>query len=147
MQRTGDQIGAIELARDAHGEREFAGAGREIFDAARGRTAAAHDGESREGLERADQYASGLTLGLAYKIQTFIHAVDEIDVGVAGRTENNARSIGEAAPAVGGAIIDAKICFHLYNAACGRSMHQDFSQAIARDFDGRTSVEIALERR
>jgi hypothetical protein len=47
---------------------------------------------------------------------------------------------------MGGAIIDAQIRLHLDDASSSRAMHQDFSQAIARDLDGRARVEIATER-
>ena len=33
LQRASDQIGAIQLASDAHGERQFAGSVRQVFDA------------------------------------------------------------------------------------------------------------------
>jgi hypothetical protein len=147
LERAGDQIGAVELASDAHGERQFAGPRRQVLNAMGGGPPAAHGGESRERLQRANQDASGLALGLAHEIQTFIHAVDEVDVGMAGRTENHARAIGEAAPGMGSAIIGPKIRFHLDNAAGGRAMHQDLSQAIARDLDGWTRIKIATERR
>jgi hypothetical protein len=37
------------------------------------------------------------------------------------------------------------IGFHLDDAACSAAVHQDLSQAIARDLDGRTRAEIARE--
>jgi hypothetical protein len=147
MQRTCYQIGAVELARDPHGESEFTGAGSQVFDAMRAWPAAAHAGESRERLERADQNASRLAFRFTHKIQAFVHSVNEIHVGMAGRTENHARSSRGTAPGMSGAIADPEVCFHLYNASSGAAADQDFSQAIARDLDGRTRVEIAREWR
>jgi len=112
---------------------------------ASGGSAAAHGGESRDRLKRANQHATGLSLGLAHEIQTFVHAVNEIDIGVAGWSENHSRSIGEAAPGVGSAIVDSQICLYFHNAAGCTSVDQDLAEAITRDFDGWTRIEIARE--
>ena len=61
------------------------------------------------------------------EVQTFVHAVDEVDVGVAGRTEDDARAIGGAAPGVRGAIVDAKIRFHFHDSSGRAAVHQDLA--------------------
>ena len=113
----------------------------------RGGPPAAHRGDSGQRLQRADQNAAGHALRFGDEVQTFVHAVDEVDVGVAGRAEDNARAIGWAAPGVRGAIADAQIRFHFHDSSGRAAMHQDLSQAIARHFDRRARVEIALEQR
>jgi len=48
---------------------------------------------------------------------------------------------------MGGAIADAEVRFHFDDAPGSAPVHQDLAQAIARDFDGRARVEIAVQTR
>lgn len=99
-----------------------------------------------KGLERANQHASGLALGLGDKIQALVHPVDEIHVRVSRRSEQQACPIGDTAPGVRRAIIDAKVRLHLDNAAGGRAVHQDFAQTVPSHLDRRACIEFALDR-
>src|ERR1700733_3028684 len=65
---------------------------------------------------------------------------------MAGWPEDYACAIGWSAPGVRGAIAGAKIRFHFYDSPSGAAMHQYLSQAIAGHFNGRSCVEIALEK-
>ena len=96
------------------------------------------------GSKRANQDATGLAGGLADKVQALVHAVDEIDVGMAGLVEYHARSIGDSAPGMRCAIIDTQVGFHFDDSSGGLAMHQDFAEAIARYFDDGAGVEIAI---
>jgi hypothetical protein len=141
------QIRAVELARDAHRERQFARAGCQVFHAPGDRTAAVHGSKARQRLQRPDQNAARHAHRLSDKIQTFIHAVNEVDISVAGRAEDDARAIGNAAPGVGSAIADTEICFHFHDSSRRAAVDQDFSKAVTRDIRRRPRVEIAVEER
>jgi hypothetical protein len=106
---------------------------------------AVHGGDSRDWLERANQNTTGLAWGLADEVEAFVHAVDEIDVGVAGFAEHDAGAIGDAAPTMSSAVVDAQVGFHFYDPSGGFAVDEDFAQAIARDFNDRAGVEIAGE--
>jgi hypothetical protein len=147
LQWTFYQISAVEPARDAHRQRQFAGTRCQVFHTPGDRTAAAHASKTRQRLQRPDQNAARHAHRLSDKIQAFIHAIDEVDISVAGRAEDDARPIGNAAPGVGSAIADAEICFHFHDSSRRAAVDQDFSKAVTRDVGRRPRVEIAVEER
>ena len=100
-ERTAGEVGAVVAAGDGEGEGEFAGTVGEVTGAARGRSAAAHEGEAGEGFQATDENASGRAVGFGNDVQALVHAVDQVDVGVAGRSIEDARARGEAAGGVG----------------------------------------------
>ena len=68
---------------------------------------AGHRCRGLDGLEGADEDAAGLALGLAGEVQAVVHAVDEVDVGEAGRAEEDGVAGGLADEAVGGGVGEA----------------------------------------
>ena len=147
LQWTFYQVSTVEPARDAHRERQFAGTGCQVLHTPGDRTAAVHGSKTGQRLQRPDQNAARHAHRLSDKIQAFIHAIDEVDISVAGWAEDDACAIGNAAPGVGGAIADAEICFHFHDSSRRAAVDQDFSKAVTRDVGRRPRVEIAVEER
>src|SRR5689334_12611622 len=81
------EVGAVVTAGDAQSQRQLSGAVGQILDAARARPAPPHPWDSLQWFQSADQDASGAALRLGDHVEAFVHAVDEVDVGVSGFTE------------------------------------------------------------
>ena len=143
LERAGGKIHSVLLSGDTHRQRQFAGTIGQILNAFRGGTAAAHGGDSSDRFQGANQDTAGLADRLRDEVQAFVHAVDEIDVGVAGLIEHYAGAIGDAAPGMSGAVVDAQVGFHFDDSSGSFSMDEDFAQAVTGDFDDRARVETA----
>jgi len=104
---------------DCHGLAEAAGTGAEQLWVCGGWEAAEarHGLEPFDGLEGADEHAAGLAGWLAGEVQAVVHAVDEIDVGEAGRTEEDGVAGGFADEGVGGWVVEAEVGFDFRDAA------------------------------
>ena len=97
--RAGQDLSVVALACDSQGFRQAAGAGGDFLarrksldfgpyfylDASRLR----HPLEACHWLQSAEQDASGHAVGKAGDIQAVVIAVDEVDLGAAGRAEEN----------------------------------------------------------
>jgi hypothetical protein len=57
-----------------------------------------------DGFERADQHAAGLPLGLARNVHAGVAAIDDVDVGIAGVTEQDQVAGRGSAMRVGGGV-------------------------------------------
>ena len=97
-------------------------------------------------FERTDQDAAGHAYRLTCDIDAVVHAVNEVDVGMAGRSEHDAISFGDAAEAVGcwiGCFSDmrAEVSFDFDDAAgepAGRgAAGEQFAEKPRRDDLGR----------
>src|SRR4029077_8297431 len=127
-------IAGVLRARYAHCKRQLAGAGCQVLQLSCTWTAAEHGFDTRDGIESADQHTAGLALGLGYQVQTFVHAVDEVDVGVSGRTEDYFGTWSDATGRMRGEIFTAEVGLSLDDHAGGAAVHQDLTQKIARYF-------------
>jgi hypothetical protein len=78
---------------------------------------AGHFFDSRERLHRTEENASGFSFGLAGYVEAVMISVNEVDVGVTGRAEQNSVAQGAASGGVRGRIVGAEIGFHLNDAA------------------------------
>lgn len=107
------------------GERlaEAAGAGGEQARGGAGREAAVqgHSSEAGEGFEGAEQDAAAPAFYFAGEIHAVVAAVDEVEIGVAGGTEENAVARGGTAMGVGRGvserIVRAEVGFDFDDAA------------------------------
>jgi hypothetical protein len=97
-------------------EGDFAGAG--------------HFVDTGERLEGAKEDAARFAVGLAGDVETIVIAVDEVDIGVAGRSEKNGGSSGVAGSGVSGEIVFAEIGFD-FDDACGK---MEWSIVAEKDF-------------
>ncbi len=70
-----------------------------------------------------------------------MNAVVEINVGAAGRAEDDAGARGDATARVGGQIVRAEVSFDLDDAALEGAMDEQFAEQPAGHFDGIAGVE------
>ncbi len=136
-------IGTIVRARDTHGQREPAGTGCKLARRTGCRPPLPHDFQARHRLERAQEYTSGLSGRLSNQVQAVIHSIDEVDIGMTGRSEDHARAIGYAASRVRGKVVASKVGFGLDDPAGSPAVHQNFPEQIARDLNGRALVKTS----
>jgi len=90
-----------------------------------------HAGERFEGAE---QNASGLAFRFAGDVETVVGAVDEIDVGVAGWSEQDGSAGGVAGGGVGGGIVLAEVGFDFDDAGGERGFSAFTNQHLAQEF-------------
>lgn len=83
-----------------------------------------HGGQAFQWFESADQDAAGLALRLAGDIEAGMKAVDEIDVRMAGRPEEDLGARCAAGGGMGGRVIDTEISLGL-DYATGESLAVD----------------------
>src|SRR6185436_13061532 len=83
------QVNAVETAIDVHGFRQPAGAARKVGEAMHA-AAGLHDRHAIDRLERAQEHASADAWTLPRHVDAKMHAVDEVDVGVAAAQEQRA---------------------------------------------------------
>ena len=89
------KVVAVKLAGDVEGSGEVAGASGEAVVGRTGRTAGSHDFEACERSDGTDENAAGLAVRFGDDIEAVVDAVVEIDVRVAGWSEDHAGSFGE----------------------------------------------------
>ena len=98
-------------------------------------------------LERPHQDAARRSLRFANQIEALVHPVDEIDVSVAGRAEDDARTRGDSAGGVRGEIVASGVSFGLDNDAGGRDRGRRFCQegrAPRRQCDARRTARLRM---
>ena len=147
-------IGAVANA-DAGGDRDFGGAEAGVVD---GEGAfRVKDGEGVVGAgdtevaseaagagdagNAADEDAAGGAVGLGDEVETFVHAVDEVDVGPAGRAVDDLCAGGDAAGGVGGFVVRAEVGFDFDDGGGEGAADEEFAEEVAGDGDGVAGVE------
>src|SRR6185369_6335398 len=81
-QATTRQIRAVVAARNSHGQRQLSWAFGQSLHTRHAASPAAHPRDSCHRLQGPDQNASRATLRFGDYVQAFVHAVDEVHVGV-----------------------------------------------------------------
>jgi len=138
-------IGGVVSARDGERQGDFGGARREVLEFARGRPASAHEVQPRDRFEGANQDASSSAGRFADQVEALIHPVNEVNVGVAGRPEDDLGARGDAACRVGGLVVCAEVGFGFDNDAGGAAVDEDLTEQGASDIDGRAGVKGARQ--
>jgi hypothetical protein len=119
-----------------------------------------HGGDSADGFEGAkeDAVAARGSGGLAADVGAVVVSVDEIDVGVAGRSKEDGVARGKSAIGVGGGIVAAKVGFGFHDASgedelfptglffLGLGTDEEFAEEFAGDGERITGVKRAWER-
>ena len=88
-ERTSIKTEAVLSASDGEGLRQLTGSVRETLGRPMPLTPFLHEREPGERLQRANQHASGCSDNIRYDIETFMHAVDQVNVRSAGGPEDN----------------------------------------------------------
>jgi hypothetical protein len=141
------EIAAVVVrAGDVKGFGEASGAGREFQEVAWpvdvDSASFGHFFHAGEWFEGAEQDASSFAFRLAGDVEAVVISIDEIDISVAGRAEENGIAHGLTDRGVGGKVILAEISFDFDDA--GREglwagADQDLAKQIARDTAWRPS--------
>ncbi len=79
-------------------------------------------------------------------VQALVHAVDEVNIGIARRSEHDSGALGQAARGMGGDVGEAQIGFGFYYHAGGFSVQQHAAKQGWGELVGRAVEEIAGER-
>ncbi|MCU1294961.1 MAG: hypothetical protein JWP08_3811 [Bryobacterales bacterium] len=94
-----------------------------------------HSGKSRQRFDRSDQDAACSAFRLGHHVQAFVHAVDEIDVSTARRTEDDLGALCEAPGRVRGEVAFPEVGFGFHNHPGSVAMDEHATQEIARKVD------------
>src|SRR5580658_3300634 len=101
-------------------------------------------------LDCAEQHASSLSVALARHIQAVMIAIDEVNVGVAGRAEQDGSAGGVAGGGVGGGIVFPEVSFDFDDASSEKLLaalaHQHLAEEFASHRPRLASEESASER-
>jgi len=120
-------------AGDAEGLRQASGTAGEFGQILRapedGFSSVDHVCDAEEGFEGAEENGSGLALAFAGDVEAVVVAVDEINVGVAGRTEQDRGAGSIACESVGRGIVFPQVGFDFDDAG------GDGKGAVAADKD------------
>lgn len=95
-----------------------------------------HDLQSAERFKGAKEYATGNAIGLTGDVQALMHAVDEVDIRMAGRAEEYGVTRGSACGGVGSGVVLPEISLGFDNAAYKRSAAFDSYQQLAQELFG-----------
>ena len=116
IQAASSQIKTVLFASQAERATELTGSVEELMLLVAGGPSL-HEIKPLYRLRRPEQYGGGLPAGLSHEIQTIIHAVNEVDIAHAGRTEHHSVSIRPAPRGVTGRVIPADIGLDLGDAS------------------------------
>lgn len=83
-----------------------------------------------------EQYGGSLAFGLGHDIHAIVHAINEINVGVAGRAEHRSGPGGESFGRVRGEIMRAQVGFHLDDPADSLEPFDSVNQIFTEQFSG-----------
>lgn len=101
-------------------------------------------------LDRSYEHGAGLSLPLRHDIHAVVHAVDHVDVGMAGGAEHDSCPRSDPSRGMTGLVVGSEIGFDLHDPARSASsvlyVHQERSQEFFRDDDRIPVVEGAGKR-
>ncbi len=126
--------GPILLPGNRQRLREFAGTVCQTCYGATPLAAFKHFGDARNWFERPNENTAGLPFSIGNHIKAFVHTVDEIDVGAAGRPKQDPGALGTAAGCVSSQVLQTEIGLGLHDDTCGSAMYQKLAEQIARQF-------------
>jgi len=144
-QRPSRHIRSVLRSGNGERSRQVSRSGSQLVDGSSFRTPPPHQINSNHRLSRPDEHTSRLALRLGYQIQAFVHAVNEVDVRMAGWSEDDAGAIRNAASRVRGQIVTSKISLGFDDHPSRASVYQDLSEQFARNFDGVAIVKRARQ--
>lgn len=106
---------------------------------------AGHVSESGEGFEGAEEDASRLAIWKARDVETEVISIDEVDINVAGRSEEDGIAEGASGGRVGGGIVDTEIGFGLDDASSEDVLAVSANENLTEKFAGYDSGIAIIE--
>ena len=103
--------------------------------------------ERRHRLERANQHRRRRIARLAHDVEAVVHAVDQKDVGVAGRAVERLVALGPAEARVAGQILLVHVGLDLDDAPGALAVHEVQPEQLGRDLEARAREERARQAR
>jgi hypothetical protein len=97
-------------------------------------------------LQCPDQDRGGLALGFGDGVQQAVDSIGEVDVGVAGRPEEDSGALGQAYVGVAGGIVGV-IALGLDDDAAAAFVEKGAADQVPSNIMDRPVVEVALEAR
>ena len=149
----GEIASVVASASNAEGLGEASGAAGEAIKMVRGgqreSAGARHFFQTEKGFEGAEKNGTSFAFALTGGIETVVIAVDEINVGEAGRSEEHGIAGSVASGGVGSGIVDSKVGLD-FNDAGGQTSFILANQNLAEKFASyaarSTSEERAIQR-
>jgi hypothetical protein len=149
----GQVASVVAGACDPEGLGEAPGAAGKFGESAGGfkseAATASHFSDAEQGLKSAEEDRSGFPLALTRYIQTIMIAVDEIDVGITGGTEEYGVAGSISGCGVRRRVVLTKVSFYLNNASCQTQIiavaNQHSSENFVSDAARITGEEGAIE--
>jgi hypothetical protein len=93
-----------------------------------------HFFNAEERFEGAEKNSPGLARGVTGHVEAIVTAVDEVNVGVAGRSEQDCSARGVAGSGVGRGIVFSEVSFHFDDAGCQMQVFVVAHQHLAEEF-------------
>ncbi len=148
-QRPPHQVEPVVRTRESEGTRQVAGPARKSLGGER-TTARAHEIDPALGIDRPQQHGPGNRAALRHHVEAEVHSVDEVDVGVSGRTEHDGVPRSLSAVAVTGRVLGAPIGLRLDDDPRDPSLRaledEQAAEELARHRERVPAVEGASER-
>ena len=94
-------------------------------------------------LNGADEDAARFAVCFNHEVQTIVHPVDQINISMTRRAEDDTGGLGEASRRMGGQVARAQVGLGFGDAPRGCAMHDYFAKQLPRDSDGVPRIEIA----
>jgi hypothetical protein len=95
-------------------------------------------------FQRPDQHRGGLPLRFGDRVEQAVDAVREVDVGAAGRPEEDLGPLGEADVGVAGGVVGL-VALGLDDGAAAAFVEEGAADQVAGDLVDRAVVEVARE--
>lgn len=136
----GEEIDPVGFGADRVGGADFGGSAEKIFGARHFGSPVLHRVESIEGFGGADEHGGADSGGLGGDVEHPVHAVGEVDVGVARFAEHDLVSGRGAAVGVAAGIVEPAIGFRLHDSGAELSLDQ-----ISAEQGGGTEPHVLAE--
>ena len=101
-----------------------------------------HQRKSGERLQGADQYATGCSIHIGYHVETFVHAVDQVNVCTTSGSEDDFGARSHTAGGVSSQIVGTEIGFGFDNHARGLFVENDGAQKRLGKFRRRNGESV-----
>jgi len=92
-------------------------------------------------FQRSDKHAAGDAFRAGDEVKAFVHPVDQVNVGVARRAENDLRSRREASSGVGGFVFLPQVRFHFDDPRGALTVNQQAAKQVRCDFFRRARIK------